>query len=134
LATNSSAFSTTGDSHSCCNHGRIVWWRVVAKVVNGFTDDLFSSFLAWPTPIGPRPSWMQNIPTWTESCVAPLTRIVIAKTIDQFVPKRIEFCDKQGFAKGYPDVVNDQIAAMKIGDVNVKPPLNTSSPFPPPRR
>ena len=40
---------------------------------------------------------------------------MVSKSIDQEIPYRGEPCNQKGFAKRNPNIVYNQIAAMKIG-------------------
>lgn len=71
------------------------------------------------TPLGPIPSRMQNVPWRTLLLVPTLARIVIAKPVDYSIPDWHELADHHGFAKGNPDIIDDEIAALEIRQIQV---------------
>lgn len=57
---------------------------------------------------------MQLIPKRPHPFMATLAGIVIPEALHNLIPKRVESLDQQGFTQSDPDVVNRQIAALKI--------------------
>jgi hypothetical protein len=58
-----------------------------------FRPDLFRRFRAALTFFNPRSPWVNGVPTGTQLIVSPLSRVMIAKTVNKFIPDRTKFCD-----------------------------------------
>ena len=79
-----------------------------------FRFNFFQGFCARLKSFCPRAPRMQNIPRRLLLSVPPRTWIVVSKSIDKDIPKRLKPLNQQRFSKGNPHVVHNKITTMKI--------------------
>jgi hypothetical protein len=53
------------------------------------------------------------------SFVAACARVVVSKSIYDGIPDRLKTLDEQGFSQRNPNVIDDQVTAPKVGDVQI---------------
>jgi hypothetical protein len=63
---------------------------------------------------------MQHIPSRTQPSVPSLAWIVIAKSIDEFVPKWIEFSNQKRLTEGNPNIIHNQVSAVEVLDTQIR--------------
>jgi hypothetical protein len=66
----------------------------------------------------PCTAWVEFVPEWPRSAVAVLARIVQAEA-GQHIPDRTVLRDHQLFRERHPDVLDHEIAAPEIGEIEV---------------
>lgn len=74
----------------------------------------------------PATTFVQMVPQRTQTLVPALARIVIAEPVERDLPHWTELGDEQAFAKRYPNVINDEIAHLEVGDGEGARPRSTS--------
>jgi len=77
------------------------------------------AFIARGTAFGPRSSRMKHIPRRALLMVSTLAWVMVAKTIDYSIPDRHEFADEHRLAERNPNIVNHEVATLKIRKVQV---------------
>jgi hypothetical protein len=60
---------------------------------------------------------VQNVTSGAKLLIPSTPRVIISKSVYQFVPDRREARDQQGFAQRNTNVVDDEIAARKISNL-----------------
>src|SRR5579863_5949419 len=62
---------------------------------------------------------MKSVPCGALLRVTSLARIVISKTVDKLIPNRIEKVDKHCLGQRDPYIVGDEIAAVKVVELQI---------------
>jgi hypothetical protein len=62
---------------------------------------------------------MHDIPGWSLRVVSSASGIVVAESFDGRIPDGSELLYEQGLAQGYPYVINDQIAAGEVRELQI---------------
>src|SRR5262245_13311220 len=62
---------------------------------------------------------MKHVPRRSLLLVTTAPRIVVTKAIEHPIPNRHELADHHGFPEGNPDVIDDQIPAREVGELQI---------------
>ena len=62
----------------------------------------------------PSTAGMEYVPERAQSLIATGTGIVVSESVKREIPYRLEAPDEQCLAEWYPDVIDNQVATLKV--------------------
>ena len=81
--------------------------------------EVLGSLVSWLAPRRPSAAWMQSIPDRTPPRMSSLAWVMVAKSSDQRIPRGREARNQQGFRKGDPNIIDDQVSTEEVRDIQV---------------